>query len=129
MIFHDRIEAARALANRLRSYEGTHPLVLALPRGGVPMGRVIADALHGELDVVQVRKIGAPGNAEFAIGSVSEFGGVYLSDAARMMNIDRAFIDAVAKRELETMKRRRASYSALHEPISPTNRTVIIVDD
>ncbi|MGH8756210.1 MAG: phosphoribosyltransferase family protein, partial [Burkholderiales bacterium] len=70
MFFSDRMDAANKLAERLSAYRGKNPLVLAIPRGAVPMARRIADELGGEVDVVLVRKIGAPGNPEFAIGAV-----------------------------------------------------------
>ena len=72
MEFRDREEAARLLAERLAGYKGQRPLVLAVPRGAVPMGRIIADALDGDLDVVLVRKLGAPGYPELALGAVDE---------------------------------------------------------
>lgn len=68
MPFKDRNDAARRLAERLAGYRGRKPLVLAVPRGGVPMAAVVADALGGELDVVLVHKLGAPGNPELAVG-------------------------------------------------------------
>ena len=69
------------LARRLANYRGRHPLVLAIPRGAVPMGKIVADALDGELDVVLVRKLRAPQNPELAIGSIDEIGGVYWIEA------------------------------------------------
>ena len=77
MLFHDRIEAGHRLAKALQAYQGRSPLILAIPRGAVPMGRALADDLQGELDVVMVRKIGAPYNLEFALGAVDEGGWVY----------------------------------------------------
>lgn len=74
MIFANRVVAAKQLAQALSEYRGKNPLVLAIPRGAVPMARVIADELNGEMDVVLVRKLRAPGNPEFAIGSVDESG-------------------------------------------------------
>ena len=71
------------LAAVLSDYQGKHPLVLAIPRGAVPMGRIIADELGGELDVVLVRKLPAPFNPEFAIGSVDESGWTYVSEFGR----------------------------------------------
>src|ERR1019366_1476205 len=82
MMFRDREDAARRLAEALAQYRGQHPLVLAIPRGAVPMAKIIADALDGEVDVVLVRKLRAPGNPEFAIGSVDETGWAYLGDYA-----------------------------------------------
>jgi len=83
MIFEDRNDAAEKLADRLVYLSGERPLVLAIPRGAVPMGRVIADRLGGDLDVVLVRKLRSPFNREFAIGAIDETGGFELSaDAA-----------------------------------------------
>ena len=79
MIFADRITAAEKLAEALSAYQDKNPLVLAIPRGAVPMAKVIAEELNGEMDVVLVRKLRAPGNPEFAIGSVDESGWVYLT--------------------------------------------------
>ena len=79
MLFKNRQEAARRLAERLARYRGVHPIILAIPRGAVPIGRILAEELGGELDVVLVRKIGAPGNPELAIGSVAESGEVVVS--------------------------------------------------
>lgn len=79
MRFENRTDAGRRLAAKLGAYRGTHPLVLAIPRGGVPLGREVADALDGELDVVLVRKLGAPYNPEFAAGSVGESGKVIVA--------------------------------------------------
>ena len=74
MIYSDRIDAAERLADALRAWRGAHPLVLAIPRGAVPMGRLIAQRLGGDLDVVLTRKLHAPGNPEYAIGAVDESG-------------------------------------------------------
>jgi putative phosphoribosyl transferase len=82
MIFRDREDAARRLAEALAQYRGQNPLVLAIPRGAVPMAKIIANELGGEVDVVLVRKLRAPGNPEFAIGSVDETGWTYLGDYA-----------------------------------------------
>ncbi len=83
MYFRDRTDAAQRLAAALdATYRGRHPLVLAIPRGAVPMGRVIADALGGELDVALVRKLRAPGQPEFAVGAIDETGWAYIADCA-----------------------------------------------
>ena len=74
MRFKNREEAAARLADRLVGYRGQHPLVLGVPRGAVPMARIIADSLDGDLDVVLVRKLRAPGQPELAIGAVDEAG-------------------------------------------------------
>src|SRR3569832_1284061 len=82
MVFANRHQAAERLATALASYKGQHPLILAIPRGAVPMGQQLARALEGELDVVLVRKLRAPNNPEFAIGSIDESGWTYVADYA-----------------------------------------------
>ena len=82
VLFRDRTDAAMKLAASLSAYKGKQPLILAIPRGAVPMGRILADALEGELDVVLVRKLGAPFNAEYAIGAIDESGWVHIGEHA-----------------------------------------------
>lgn len=127
--FNDREHAAELLARALRHHRGRHPLVLAVPRGAVPMGRVIADALDGELDIVQVRKLGAPFNPEFAIGAVDESGWRYMSPDLAALGISHAEVDQLARREVERMRQRRAQWLAGRAPIDASGRTVIVVDD
>lgn len=129
MIFRNREQAARLLADKLAAYKGQNPLVLAIPRGAVPMAKIIADALEGEFDVVLVRKLGAPGNPEFAIGAVDETGWAYLGPYAAMAGADSGYIERIEARELETIRKRRVQYSPLHPPIDPMGRIVIVVDD
>lgn len=127
--FADRTEAANSLTKRLAGYRGKHALVLAIPRGAVPMGRILADALAGELDVVLVRKLGAPGNPELAVGSVDETGHVYLADHAATLGISERYIEQEKQDQLATLRRRRAEYTPVRAPIDPAGRTVIVVDD
>lgn len=129
MIFSNREQAARLLAEKLVAYKGRNPLVLAIPRGAVPMAKLVADVLGGEFDVVLVRKLGAPGNPEFAIGAIDETGWVTLGPYAAMAGADEDYIERVKARELETIHRRRAQYSPLHPPIDPQGRIVVVVDD
>ena len=129
MAFRNRKEAALRLAERLRAYQGKNPLVLAIPRGAVPMARVLADALHGELDVVLVRKLGAPMNPEFAVGSVDESGWAYVADYAPSAGADAAYIEEEKQRQLEVLRKRRAQYTAARPPLDPAGRIVIVVDD
>ena len=129
MIFSNREQAARLLAEKLTAYKGRNPLILAIPRGAVPMARIIADALGGEFDVVLVRKLGAPGNPEFAIGAIDETGRAYLGPYAAMAGADDGYIERIKARELETLRQRRAQYSPLHTPIDPQGRIDIVVDD
>jgi predicted phosphoribosyltransferase len=129
MSFRNRAEAAHLLAERLRVYKGKNPLVLAIPRGAVSMGRILADALGGELDVVLVRKLGAPMNPEFAVGSVDESGWAYIADHAASAGADVAYIEEEKQRQLEVMRQRRARYTAARASIDPAGRIVIVVDD
>ena len=129
MIFKDRLDAARQLADRLGSYHGKNPLILAIPRGAVPMGKALAQALGGELDVVLVRKLRAPHQPELAIGSIDESGWTYLAPFAAEVGADKDYIAAEKQRQLETIAARRACYTPIHPPIDPAGRIVIVVDD
>src|SRR5690349_8691021 len=129
MIFANRNDAARRLADALSEYRNRNPLVLAIPRGAVPMAKIIADELNGEFDVVLVRKLGAPGNPEFAIGSVDETGWVYLADYAERVGANEEYVKREVARQLETIRKRRIEYTPVRPPIDPTGRIVIVVDD
>lgn len=128
MIFQNREEAARLLARRLSAYyRNKHPLVLGIPRGAVPMAKIIADALGGELDVVLVRKLGHPSQPELAIGAIDESGKVFYSDYA--YEIDEGYLEAETRRQLEIIRNRRAQYTPHRPPIDPKDRIVIVIDD
>lgn len=129
MDFADRADAARQLAGALGKFRGRRPLVLAIPRGAVPMGRIVADALDGELDVVLVRKLGAPGNPEFAVGAVDETGWTYVADYAPEVGATKGFLAEETAEQLATMRKRRALYTPAHPPADPAGRTVIVIDD
>jgi predicted phosphoribosyltransferase len=129
MLFEDRIDAAHRLAERLAKYKGTNPLVLAIPRGGVPMGRVIADELGGELDVVLVRKLRAPFNPEFGIGAIDETGDFHVTTEAGYAGATPAYIEREKNAQLEQIRARRSRWSQLKKPIDPAGRVVIVVDD
>lgn len=129
MIFADRLEAARKLAEALSGYHDKNPLILAIPRGAVPMAKIIAERLHGEMDVVLVRKLRAPGNPEFAIGSIDESGWVYLTEYARQAGADDHYLEREKSAQLETIRQRRAQYTPMHPPIDPAGRVVIVIDD
>ncbi len=128
-MFDDRLDAAGRLAGRLQGLAGHRPLVLAIPRGAVPMGELIAQRLGGELDVVLVRKLRAPHQLELAIGSVDESGWTYLSPHAASVGADAAYIEREAREQLATIAQRRGRYTPIHPPIDPDGRTVIVVDD
>jgi len=128
-MFADRIEAAEKLASALAQYEGRNPLILGIPRGAVPMACIIAERLQGEVDVVLVRKLPAPGSPEYAIGSVDESGWSYLNPDAGAAGADEAYIAAEKARQMETIKARRKLFTAHRAPIDPAGRIVIVVDD
>lgn len=128
-MFRDRLDAARQLADRLKNYRGKHPLVLGIPRGAVPMAKIIADQLEGELDVVLVRKLRAPQQPELAIGSVDESGWTYLSEYAQAYGGTADYLAAEKQTQMATLRQRRAQYTPIRPPISPAGRIVIVIDD
>lgn len=129
MIFQDRIEAARELARPLAMYRQRHPLVLAIPRGAVPMGRALADALDGELDVALVRKLRAPDSPEFAVGAIDESGWMYVAPYAERVGADASYLEREKNEQLATLHRRRAMYTPGRAPLDPHGRVVIVIDD
>ncbi len=129
MIFADRMAAANKLAEALSGYHDKNPLVLAIPRGAVPMAKEIARQLNGEMDVVLVRKLRAPGNPEYAIGSIDESGWVYLTEYAGQTGADQEYINQEVSAQLETIRQRRAQYTPKRPPVDPAGRIVIVIDD
>jgi predicted phosphoribosyltransferase len=127
--FRDRDDAARQLAQHLHRYRSARPLVLAIPRGAVPMGQRIAGELQGELDVVLVRKLGAPFSDEYAIGAVDESGWVYRSPLAAAAGANEAYIEHETRRQMALLHQRRERYTPLRPRVDPAGRTVIVVDD
>jgi putative phosphoribosyl transferase len=128
MAFENRAEAGKLLAAQLNRYRGQHPLVLAIPRGAVPMGKIIADALGGDLDVVLVRKLRAPHNPELAIGSIDETGAVYLDPDTRDL-WDEPYLEAEKKTQLATLRQRRQQYKPAESTIDLAGGIAIVVDD
>jgi putative phosphoribosyl transferase len=131
LVFADRREAGRALATRLTAYHGREDLVvLALPRGGVPVAFEVAEALGAPLDIFVVCKLGMPGHREFAIGAIA-FGGVRVlsEDAIRRYGIPDSQIEAVARAELAELQRREMVYRHGRALTDLERRTVILVDD
>ncbi|WP_374496483.1 phosphoribosyltransferase [Vogesella indigofera] len=128
-MFADRDDAARQLAARLQPYRDQHPLLLAIPRGAVPMARLLADALGGDFDVVLVRKLRAPRHAETAIGAIDESGWTYLAPYATAMGADQAYIEREKQTQLATIRARRENYTPIRPPLDPAGRLVIVVDD
>lgn len=128
-IFESRLDAGRRLAKALAAYRGRNPLVLAIPRGAVEMGAEIARALEGELDVVLVRKLRAPGSPEFAVGAIDESGWTYIASHAAAAGADHAYLAKEKSAQLELLHRRRAQYTPARDPADPAGRIAIVVDD
>jgi len=128
-IFDSRLDAGRRLARALAAYRGRNPLVLAIPRGAVQIGAAIARGLEGELDVVLVRKLRAPGNPEFAVGALDEGGWTYIAGHAAMAGADAAYLAKEKATQLELLRRRRAQYTPARAAADPAGRVAIVVDD
>ena len=132
MRFRNRTDAGRKLAALLVRYKGQRPLVLALPRGGVPVAAQVAEALDAPLDLILVRKIGAPQQPEIALGAVVDGGQpivVHNRDVERAARTTPVEFNAICNRELAEIERRRRSLLGNRAPLSPTGRTAIVVDD
>jgi predicted phosphoribosyltransferase len=131
MQFRNRVEAGQQLAKRLLRYANRPDvLVLALPRGGVPVGYEVAQALNAPLDVFVVRKLGVPGHEELAMGAIAT-GGVRVLNGSVVegLNIPEDVIDAVAERELQELERRERAYRDDRPAPDVPGRTIILVDD
>ena len=129
MRFRDRADAGRALATRLTHLSGTNPVVVGLPRGGVPVAAVVAAALGAELDVVLVRKIGAPEREELAVGAIGEDGVTVRNDAVlRELGISWSDLTDRIEHERAEIRRRAAVLRPGARP-DLRGRTVILVDD
>ena len=130
-LFQDRYDAGRKLAAKLTDYAGRPDVVvLALPRGGVPVAFEVAKRLNAPLDVFLVRKLGVPGHEELAMGAIASGGVLVLNDAiTQALDIPRSVIDAVAEREQQELQRREKAYRAGRPPLDPRGKTVILVDD
>lgn len=128
-MYRDRLEAADRLAQALSAHQGQQTLVLAIPRGAVPMARRIAQRLACDFDVVLVRKLGAPGQPELAIGAVDEGGWTYVAPFAERLGADAAYVARQREQALAVLRERRLRYTPLRPPHEVTGRTVIVVDD
>ena len=130
MEFLDRHDAGRRLAAKLVDFAAERPVVIALPRGGVPIGVEVARALDAPLDILAVRKLGAPGNPELGVGAVAEDGtGVLDPQSAGMLGMTQAMLDATLARESRELRRRVQRYRDGRPSIPVSGRTVIVVDD
>lgn len=130
-LFRDRKDAGRKLAQKLTAYTGrSDVIVLALPRGGVPVAYEVALALRVPMDIFIVRKLGWPGHEEMAIGAIASGGVKVLNeDIVQYLNIPEALIDAVAQRELRELERRERAYRGNRPPLEVKGCIVIVIDD
>ncbi|MGV3569731.1 MAG: phosphoribosyltransferase [Ramlibacter sp.] len=128
-MFADRIDAAERLADALRSYRDRNALVLAIPRGAVPMGAVLARRLHAQLDVVLVRKLRAPGAPEYAVGAIDETGWAYISPYAAAAGATPEYLEEEKRTRLAELQRRRKLYSSGRAAVDPAGRVAIVLDD
>lgn len=130
MVFENREEAGKRLATELTQYSDKQPIIIGLPRGGIPLGFEIAEILHAPLEVLVARKIGHPYNPEFGIGAIAE-GNVRVLDKpiVNLLEISKKELDNVTNIEKEELKRRVALYRNNKPLPALKNRTVILVDD
>ena len=130
--FTDRTDAGRQLAARLIPMALDRPVVYALPRGGVPVAAEVARALGAQLDLILVRKIGAPGAPEVALGAIVDGANpqtVINEEVRRRSGADDAWLERARARELAELERRRATYLGDRPHVDPSGRTAVIVDD
>ncbi len=131
MLFRDRFDAGQRLGSRLHEFvHRPDVVVLALPRGGVPVGFEVARVLNASLDIFVVRKLGAPGREELAIGAIAS-GGVQIlnSDVIRELDISDQQVEEVAAHERLELRRREALYRGDRRRLNVRDKTVILVDD
>lgn len=128
-LFLDREHAAGLLADELSSLRGRRPLVLGIPRGGVPMARLVADRLGGDLDVILVHKLRAPGYPECAIGAVNEAGEVLPGERSLWAMASEEYLAEEVRSQLSLLRRRRELYTPGRLPLDPAGRVVVVVDD
>jgi putative phosphoribosyl transferase len=131
-MFEDRVEAGRRLADALACMELADPVVLALPRGGVPVAAEVARRLNAPLDIIIVRKVGAPGNRELAVAAIVDGNPpdvVLNRDIVEAYGLDEAEIAQLVKEERPELERRREAYRGKRHALSVTGKTAILVDD
>ncbi|HEY8105859.1 MAG TPA: phosphoribosyltransferase family protein [Gemmatimonadales bacterium] len=129
MPFLDRADAGRKLARALERFRSRDPVILALPRGGVPVGFEVARALRAPLDVMVVRKLGAPGHEELAVGAIAP-GAIYVDRSiVRQLGVTPAYLERVAATEAKELERREQLYRSGRPPLNVEGRVAILVDD
>lgn len=130
ILYENRGEAGRTLTRELMDYRGRNPVVLGIPRGGVPVAALVADVLEGELDVIVVKKLGAPGNPELAIGAVGESGDPFLNeDVVDSLQVSEEYLREETKRKRESVRELLVEFRDVTPRSEWTGRTVILVDD
>jgi putative phosphoribosyl transferase len=131
-MFHDRADAGRQLLSKLGEFDPAETVVIALPRGGVPVAEIIAEELGAPLDVAIVRKVGLPGQRELAVGAVTDSDDPMLhvnKDVAHMAGLSEADIWALAEPEIAEAERRRAAYVGDRKPWSIRDKVALVIDD
>ena len=130
-LFADRADAGRRLADALREYaDNPNVVILALPRGGVPVGYEVARRLHAPLDLYLVRKLGVPGHEELAMGAVASDGTCVVDeDLIASLRIDEPTLEDVIRRETAELRRRETAYRESRPKIDLTGKVVVVVDD
>ncbi|MBF6097353.1 phosphoribosyltransferase [Nocardia cyriacigeorgica] len=130
MVYSDRGAAGRALGKRLSYLHATNPLVLGLPRGGVPVAAAVREVIGGDLDILLVRKLGVPWQPELAVGAIGEDGArVINTDVLAHTGLTRERVDEIEAVERAELERRRAVWGGDRESIPLGGRTVVLVDD
>lgn len=128
--FRDRTDAGEQLAEVLEDRVEHPDIVLAIPRGGLPLGRVVADTLGVPLDIVVASKISAPGNPEFAIGAVASDGSAWLDEGTiDRIGVDESYLEREREREAQSAQSKAERYRGVREPPNLAGKTVVIVDD
>jgi putative phosphoribosyl transferase len=129
-VFHDRADAARQLAEKLKGRKFVRPVVLAIPRGGVVTGAVLAGEMGADLDVVLSRKLRAPFQPELAVGAISEDGQIYLTNFAKEApGVTDKYLAGERRHQLAEIERRKKLFRAVRPPVALGGRSVIVTDD
>jgi putative phosphoribosyl transferase len=130
VIFKDRVDAGKILANKLSKYAAQNPLVLGLPRGGVPVAFEVAKALKAPMDVYIVRKLGVRGHEELAMGAIATGDVRVLNESViGPLQISKEAIETETEKEKEELKRRERVYRSGRAPLNVANRTILLIDD
>jgi putative phosphoribosyl transferase len=130
VMFHDRADAGQRLAQQFKGRKLQEPLILAIPRGGIVVGDVLATQISADLDVVLARKLRCPSQPELAVGALSEDGEIYLNEAiADVLQLTPEDLDEERELQLAEMARRRALFRSIRPQAPVTDRSIIVTDD